>query len=82
MNATVSVAEIEEKVIAIIADQASVPVSQAGREVRLQDLPLDSLDDIEIVMSMEEAFGIKIPDEAIENIKTVGDAIDLVCKHI
>ncbi|HLB05520.1 MAG TPA: acyl carrier protein, partial [Thermodesulfobacteriota bacterium] len=47
----------------------------------VDDLGADSLDTIELVMAFEEAFGIEIPDEDAEKIKTVGDAINYIKQH-
>jgi len=70
---------IEEKMIDIIAEQLSVPkekVVQAASFV--DDLGADSLDLVELVMAMEEAFNVEIPDEDSEKMKTVGDAINYI----
>ena len=42
----------------------------------MEDLEADSLDVIELVMAFEEEFGVKMPDEELENIKTVGDIVN------
>jgi acyl carrier protein len=47
----------------------------------VDDLGADSLDQVELVMALEEAFGVEIPDEDAEKIRTVHDAIDYVDKH-
>lgn len=47
-----------------------------------QDLGLDSLDTVEMTLGLEEAFGIEIPDSDLENVATVGDAIDLIERKI
>lgn len=46
----------------------------------VDNLGLDSLDEVEFVMALEKEFGILIPDEKAEKIKTVEDAVDIVCK--
>ena len=46
----------------------------------IEDLGADSLDIVELVMAMEEAFGIDIPDEEAENLRTVDDAVNFVKK--
>lgn len=45
-----------------------------------QDLDFDSLDELEFIIDAEKKFGIDIPDEAVENVKTVKDAIDVLEK--
>jgi acyl carrier protein len=73
----------EEKVKSIIVEQLGVNESEVTGEASfIDDLGADSLDTIELVMAFEEAFGIEIPDEAAEKIKTVQDAVDYVDKQI
>ena len=63
----------------IIEEHAGVPFHLITTEARFDDdLGLDSLDVIEVVMIAEDAFGIDIPDEALEKIKTVQDAVGAV----
>jgi acyl carrier protein len=72
-------ASVEEKVKSIIVDQLGVNESEVtGNASFVDDLGADSLDTIELVMAFEEAFGIEIPDEDAEKIKTVQDAIAYV----
>ena len=72
-------ASVEEKVKSIIVDQLGVNESEVtGSASFVDDLGADSLDTIELVMAFEEAFGIEIPDEDAEKIKTVQDAIEYV----
>ncbi|MCL2877276.1 MAG: acyl carrier protein [Acidobacteria bacterium] len=72
----------EEKVKSIIVEQLGVNESEVtGDASFVDDLGADSLDTIELVMAFEEAFGIEIPDEAAEKIKTVQDAVDYVDAH-
>ena len=72
-------ASIEEKVKSIIVDQLGVNESEVtGSASFVDDLGADSLDTIELVMAFEEAFGIDIPDEDAEKIKTVQDAIEYI----
>ena len=47
----------------------------------IEDLGADSLDTVELVMELEEEFGVTIPDEAAEKITTVGQAIDYIVEH-
>ena len=66
---------VREKLKTIIAEQLDVETVRVTSEATfMQDLGADSLDLTELVMEMEEAFGIEIPDSDLETIKTVGDA--------
>lgn len=72
-------ASIEEKVKSIIVDQLGVNEAEVtGSASFVDDLGADSLDTIELVMAFEEAFGIEIPDEDAEKIKTVQNAIEYI----
>jgi len=69
----------EEKVIDIIVEQLSVEKDKVVPGASfVDDLGADSLDLVELIMAMEEAFDIEIPDEVAEKIITVKDAIDHV----
>ena len=68
-------ATIEEKVKKIIVDQLGVEEAEVTAEAKfIDDLGADSLDTVELVMALEEEFGIEIPDEDAEKITTVKDA--------
>ena len=68
-------AEIIDKVQAIIAEKLSVDAAEVTPEKSFtNDLGADSLDTVELIMEFEKEFGIQIPDEAAEQISTVGDA--------
>ena len=70
---------ILEKVRSIVAEQLSVDTGEVKPESNFQnDLGADSLDTVELVMALEEAFDIEIPDEAAEGIATVGDAVKYI----
>lgn len=65
-----------EKVKAILADQLEFDEDKITMESSLvDDLDADSLDVVDLIMSLEEEFDIEIPDEEIEEIKTVGDVV-------
>ncbi len=72
---------IEEKVSEIIVKQMGVNKEQVKPETSfINDLGADSLDTVELVMELEDAFKINIPDEDAEKIQTVGDAINYIIK--
>lgn len=71
----------EQKVIDIIVEQLSVEKDKVTPGASfVDDLGADSLDLVELIMAMEEAFDIEIPDEIAEKITTVKDAIEHVSK--
>lgn len=71
--------EIEEKVIDIVCKKLSVDKAKVTLETSfINDLQADSLDLVELVMELEDAFGMQIPDEEAEKIQTVGDAVKYV----
>lgn len=70
---------IEQQVKAIVAEQLGVAEAEIKSESSFQDdLGADSLDIVELVMALEEAFGCEIPDEDAEKITTVQAAIDYI----
>ena len=70
---------VEDKVRKIIAEKLSVDLEEVVPEASfVDDLGADSLDLVELIMSMEEEFDTEISDEAAENILSVQDAIDYV----
>ncbi|GAK58432.1 acyl carrier protein [Candidatus Vecturithrix granuli] len=72
-----------EKVKEIIASQLGVEITEVTPQASfIDDLGADSLDTVELVMALEEEFGIDIPDEDAENISTVNDAISYIESHI
>ena len=69
----------EDKVKSIIVEQLGVKAEDITPESSfINDLGADSLDTVELVMALEEEFGIEIPDEEAEKISTVGDAIKYI----
>ena len=68
-----------DKVKAILIDQLDVDEDKVTMDASIfDDLGADSLDVVDLVMSLEEAFDIEIPDDQVENIKTVGDVVKYV----
>ncbi len=75
--------EVFEKVRSIVVEQLSVDAKDVKPEANFAtDLGADSLDTVELVMALEEAFDIEIPDEAAETIDTVKAAVDYINEKI
>jgi acyl carrier protein len=71
-----------QKVKAILAEQFSKDENEIGIDTDIaEDLGADSLDVVELLMSLEDEFSMEIPDEEIENIKTVGDLVSYIENH-
>ena len=76
-------AELETKVCKILADNLSVPEDEVTPAARFQeDLDADSLDLVEAVLALEEEFGVTIPEDEMEGVKTVGQAVQLVADKL
>ena len=70
---------VEDKIKSIIVSQLGVEESAVNPSAKfIEDLGADSLDIVELVMAMEDAFGVDIPDEEAENIRSVEDAVNFV----
>ena len=72
-----------EKIKVILAEQFDVEEDSLKNDTDLQDnLGADSLDVVDLLMSIEDEFEIEIPDEEIENIRTVGDLVNYIESNI
>ncbi len=70
---------VEDKVKKIIEEKLSVNADQITNDAKFaEDLKADSLDTVELVMALEDEFGLDIPDEEADKIKTVQDAVDYI----
>ncbi|PRW64162.1 acyl carrier protein [Actinopolyspora mortivallis] len=72
---TQGLASIVEEVAGVDAEEVSVEKSF------VDDLDIDSLSMVEIAVQAEDKFGVKIPDDELANLKTVGDAVDYIVKN-
>ena len=71
--------DIQADLATIVEEVAGVPASsvQPDKEF-VNDLDVDSLSMVEIVVAAEEKFGVRIPDDQVKNLRTVGDAVDYI----
>ena len=75
--------EIFEKVQTIISEQLGVEKSQVTEDANFaNDLGADSLDTVELVMAIEEAFNIEIPDDTAEKISNLQQAVDFISQKV
>ena len=71
--------EIEAKLADVLVDELGIERDQIELEAKFEeDLEVDSLGVVELLMALEDNFGVKIPDEEAEQITTVGEAVNLV----
>jgi acyl carrier protein len=74
---------VERRVIEIIVEQLGVSTEEVTLEASfIDDLGADSLDLVELIMAMEEEFGVEISDEDAEKIQTVQDVVNYINQHI
>lgn len=73
---------ILEKVKVILAEQFDVEEDTITMDTDIQeDLGADSLDVVDLLMSIEDEFGVEIPDEEVENLHTIGDVVEYISKN-
>ena len=75
--------DLSDRIHSIVAEQLGVERADVTKDASiLDDLGADSLDVVELVMALEEAFDIEIPDDAVEEIRTIGDIQRFVETHV
>lgn len=67
-----------KKISEIVADQLGITPDTITRETTFGNLDADSLDVVEVIMALEDEFGVEIPDEVAEKFKNIGDVVDYI----
>ena len=81
MTVPASREEIVSGLAEVLEEVAGTPADNVKPEAAFdKDLDVDSLTMVEVVVACEERFGVRIPDEALEGLRTVGDAVDYIAK--
>ena len=75
--------DLAERIRTIVSEQFGVNMAEVTPDSNiLDDLGADSLDVVELVMTLEDVFDIEVPDEAAESIRTIGDVERYVAEHV
>jgi acyl carrier protein len=75
--------DLSDRIQAIVTEQLGVEAAEVTKDASiLDDLGADSLDVVELVMALEEAFDIEVPDDAVEEMRTIGDIQRFVESHV
>jgi acyl carrier protein len=75
--------DLSGRIQAIVTEQLGVEPAEVTKDASiLDDLGADSLDVVELVMALEEAFDIEVPDDAVEEMRTIGDIQRFVESHV
>jgi acyl carrier protein len=81
MTVPASREEIVSGLAEVLEEVAGTPADKVTPEAAFdKDLDVDSLTMVEVVVACEDRFGVRIPDEALESLRTVGDAVDYISK--
>ena len=73
---------IFEKITEILAEQLAADQETMSMETKIaEDLGADSLDLVDLLMSIEDEFGVESPDEEVENLHTIGDVVNYISKN-
>lgn len=72
-----------EKIKKILAEQLDVDAEELSMDTKIaEDLGADSLDVVELLMSIEDEFDVEIPDDEIENLKTIGNVVEYITNNM
>jgi acyl carrier protein len=75
--------DIRAELADIVNEVAGIPANDVQLEKSfVDDLDVDSLSMVEVVVAAEEKFGVRIPDDQVKNLKTVGDAVDFIASQL
>lgn len=77
-----SVESVKERVVKTIADQCGLPVAEINDDSNFIDLGLDSLDEVEIAMALEEEFDCELPDEDFQECTNVKSIVEFIHKTV
>ena len=81
MSSTLTPADVTAGLAEVLEEVAGTPADKVVADAKFDaDLDVDSLTMVEVVVACEERFEVRIPDEALEGLKTVGDALDYIAK--
>lgn len=72
---------IFNKVVELITDRAGLDEENLKPDVELKELGIDSLDMVELIMEVEDEFGVEIPDEKAEELKTIQQLVDYITNN-
>lgn len=71
--------EVQEKVVKLVAEATKMDANNISEKTSfIDDLNLDSLDMVELMMKMEDEFGVEIPEDESENLKSIGDVVSYI----
>lgn len=70
-----------QKIVALVIQELKIDANRLQENVTFQELGADSLDMVQLIMKLEETFGIEIRDEDAEGMKTLGDVVTYVTQH-
>lgn len=71
-------AALDDELLDLIAEEALIERGKLARDATLEDVGLDSVGVVSVVFAAEEKYGVEIPDETFDGVKTVGDVLDRV----